>query len=331
MGTAVWDDPIRDPWALGAVLLIGSVIFGPVIFMMGRNVFRRRKQETMSETMSDQNQPEPAAEPVSPQEPDEQDPQEPVREHAMAGRAAVPSIRPSVAPSDAPSAGRPPARSDAEMERCWADEGIPPLRPMPTNVFRHAPVPTPLISQFRTDCHECGGRGFMPGINDLLQESVKLLGDEGDEVVRLFYSALLRSHPQLITLFPGNPTQGEFGSDHKGAKQRDRLLKALTALADLYDPAEPDKMKHLDDALASFGRSHASFARQDGTIRGATLEEYAAVKEALFTTLMRVAGGQWKPEYTEAWGQAYDYAAASMLTEQFRSGFAAPRFPRAGS
>jgi hemoglobin-like flavoprotein len=315
----VWNDPIRDPWALGAVLLVGAALFGPVIFMMGRDVFRRRKQETMSE----QNQPEPAAAP-EPQELDEQDHQAAVREPVMAGRAAVPLQR----SDDVPVAGRQPAPAGTDDEQRWANEGIPPLRPMPTNVFRRSPAPQPLISQFRIDCHECGGRGFMPGINDLLQESVKLLGNDGDEVIRLFYSSLLRAHPQLITLFPGNPTQGEFGSDHKGAKQRDKLLKALTALADLYDPGDPDKMKRLDDSLASFGRSHASFVRQDGTMRGATLEEYAAVKEALFTTLLRVAAGKWRPEYTEAWGQAYDYAAAAMLTEQFRSGFAAPRFPR---
>jgi len=234
-------------------------------------------------------------------------------------------------PAEMPTAGRP---AD-EDERRWAAEGIPgtpafrevPIRQTP--FARYVPTnPQPLISQHRTDCQECGGRGYMPGINDLLGESVKLLGDNGDEVIRLFYSSLLRAHPQLMTLFPGNPTQGEFGTDHKGAQQRDRLLKALSALADLYDPASDEKMKHLDQALASFGRAHASFIRQDGTIRGATLEEYAAVKEALFTTLMRVAGEKWKPEYTEAWSQAYDYAAAAMITEQFRSGFAAPRFPR---
>lgn len=226
-----------------------------------------------------------------------------------------------------------PAEAPTEViERRWADEGIPPVREVPirnTPFGRLAdPHPMSLISQTRTDCEHCGGRGYMAGINDLLTESVALLGDQGDEVVRLFYSSLLRAHPQLITLFPGDPTQGDFGSDHKGAVQRDRLLKALTALAGLYDPADPDKMAHLDQALASFGRAHASFIRQDGTIKGATLEEYAAVKEALFTTLLRVAADKWKPEYTEAWNQAYDYAAASMLTEQFRSGFAAPRFPR---
>lgn len=265
-------------------------------------------------------------------EPDDQDPQAQVREQSMADSGEVTEAIRVAKPAEMPHAG--PVVSDADLRR-WRSEGIPgapafrevPIRQTP--FARLAPSePQPLISQARTDCQECGGRGYMPGINDLLQESVKLLGGQGDEVIRMFYSALLRAHPQLITLFPGDPTQGDFGSDHKGAVQRDRLLKALAALADLYDPGDAEKMKHLDQALSSFGRAHASFIRQDGTIRGATLEEYAAVKEALFATLLRVAADKWKPEYTEAWSQAYDYAAAAMLTEQFRSGFAAPRFPR---
>jgi hemoglobin-like flavoprotein len=316
----MWDDPAA--WALGAALLLALTV--PPLVMMGRRMFGRRKQET---TMSDEIT-------TVQTESDERDPQARAREQGMADSGeATEAIRVAKqpAPADLPHAG--PAAD--EDERRWAAEGLP-----RTPAFREAPVrhtpfarfaptdPQPLISQSRTDCQECGGRGYMPGINDLLQESVKLLGDQGDEVIRLFYSSLLRAHPQLMTLFPGNPTQGDFGSDHKGAQQRDRLLKALSALADLYDPSDAEKVKHLDQALASFGRAHASFIRQDGTIRGATIEEYAAVKEALFTTLLRVAADRWKPEYTEAWSQAYDYAAAAMLTEQFRSGFAAPRFPR---
>jgi hemoglobin-like flavoprotein len=316
----MWDDPAT--WALGAALVLALTV--PTLVMMGRRMFGRRKQET---TMPDEITTVQA-------DPDDRDPQARVREQAMADSSeATEAIR---VPKPPAMSGMPHAGPSAdEDERRWAAEGLPgtpALREAPirqTPFARYAPSnPQPLISQHRTDCQECGGRGYMPGINDLLQESVKLLGDQGDEVIRLFYSSLLRAHPQLMTLFPGNPTKGEFGSDHKGAKQRERLLKALSALADLYDPSDDEKMKHLDQALASFGRAHASFIRQDGTIRGATLEEYAAVKEALFATLMRVAADKWKPEYTEAWSQAYDYAAAAMLTEQFRSGFSAPRFPR---
>jgi hemoglobin-like flavoprotein len=191
-----------------------------------------------------------------------------------------------------------------------------------------AKVPTMPVPIARVECEHCGGTGYMPGINDMLNESAGLIGDHGDEVVRLFYGVLLRAAPDLLALFPGDPRAGEFGTDHRGADQREKLLRALVALADLYDPSIPAKMDRLDMALRQFGRSHAAFARPDGTARAATLEEYAAVKEALFTTLARFAQDQWKPEYTAAWSQAYDYAAGVMIAEQYRSGFSAARFPR---
>ncbi len=189
-------------------------------------------------------------------------------------------------------------------------------------------VPRPMVSQHREQCPHCEGTGFMPGISDYLRESIALVGDQGDEVVRAFYGTLFRAAPELVKLFPGDPTKGDLGTDHKGARQRELLLSALVALSDLYDPDDGDKMARLDTALGSFGRKHAAFVRPDGTIKGATWEEYGAVKDALFQTLVRFAEEKWKPEYTEAWSQAYDYAAAVMLAEQHRSGFSAPRFPR---
>jgi hemoglobin-like flavoprotein len=215
----------------------------------------------------------------------------------------------------------PPSAADTVVqERRWAAEGIPGGR---------AAVPRVLVSQRRETCDHCRGTGYVPNVSDYLRESIGLLGDQGDEVVHSFYGTLFRADPDLVSLFPGNPTEGDFGTDHKGARQRESLLKALTALANLYDPDSADKMAQLDTALKSFGRSHAAFARKDGTIRGATWEEYGAVKAALFATLVRAAGNAWRAEFTESWSQAYDYAAAVMLAEQHRSGFSAPRFPRA--
>lgn len=202
------------------------------------------------------------------------------------------------------------------------------IRPAPRLVAQ-AVVPRPLVSQRRDVCQHCEGTGYMANVSDYLRESIALLGDQGDDVVRTFYATLFRAAPEVAKLFPGDPTRGDLGTDHKGARQRELLLAALVALSDLYDPEDADKMARLDTALASFGRKHAAFARPDGTVRGATWEEYAAVKDALFQTLVRAAGPAWKAEYTEAWSQAYDYAAAVMVAEQHRSGFAAPRFPRA--
>ncbi len=238
-------------------------------------------------------------------------------------------------------------------------------------VMAAAPVPTPLVRPARETCPHCEGTGYMPSISDHLRDSIALLGDPGDEIVRAFYAELLSVAPDLASLFPHDlldpasppstepvpPAQewrnwpddvkramllraGMIGEHDPlpedppkqlvtGRQQRDKLLKALVALSDLYDPADAEKMDKLDTALKAFGRSHAAFARPDGTIKGATWEEYAAVKEVLFRTLVAAAGAAWRPELTAAWSQAYDYAAAVMVAEQYRSGFSAPRFPRA--
>lgn len=238
-----------------------------------------------------------------------------------------------------PTLGAPQRISDSTSRLAvWTpemDEPEPPAGQTSFGDFRQrmaaaasARVPKPMVSQNREPCEHCGGRGFMPSVSDYLRESIQLLGDQGDEVVRAFYVALFRAAPETAKLFPGDPTQGELGTDHRGARQRELLLSALASLADLYDPDDPDKMKRLDTALGSFGRKHAAFARPDGTVKGATWEEYGAVKDALFQTLVRAAGEKWRPEYAEAWSQAYDYAAAVMVAEQYRSGFSAPRFPR---
>lgn len=238
--------------------------------------------------------------------------------------------------------------TDAPTERteggAWPGQQVPAVmvtpmddRPEPGRRILSAPrmagprakVPEPMVHNERRPCRHCQGTGHMPSISDFLRESVGLLGDQGDDVIRAFYQSLFRMDPDLAALFPGNPAEGDLGTDHRGAQQRERLLGAVIALADLYDPADPDKMGKLDTALASFGRSHSAFARPDGTVRGASWEEYAAVKTALFGTLVRAAGAAWTPEHTAAWSQAYDYAAAVMLAEQYRSGFTSPRFPRA--
>lgn len=221
-------------------------------------------------------------------------------------------------------------RAHAEWVRQQAGPASDPLRiHHPALSVGRMAVPQPLVNQHREACQQCGGTGHMPSINDYLRESVSLLGDQGDDVIRTFYRRLLTAAPELAKLFPGNPVEGDLGTDHRGAQQREKLLAAILALADLYDPDDGEKMERLDRALASFGRSHAAFARQDGTVRAATWEEYGAVKDALFATLIQVTGAAWKAEYTASWGQAYDYAAAMMIAEQYRSGFTSPRFPRA--
>lgn len=322
----LWHDPLnRNPWALGLLVVLGLAMFSPVIIMMGRDMFRRRRKETN----------------VQPTEQEQGRPMQAGDDRAMAEDTIVANrtdddrswrligatesggqLRRKGESSTTLGAWSPDLSEPDTLiqETRWASEGIP--------ATARAGVPHALVSQHREQCAHCGGTGAVPNISDYLRESIALIGDQGDQVIRTFYGTLFRAAPELAQLFPGNPTEGDLGTDHKGAKQREKLLGAIVALADLYDPDDLDRMARLDTALGSYGRSHATFVRADGTIRGATLDEYAAVKSALFQTLVQAAGNAWRPEYTESWSQAYDYAAAVMLAEQFRSGFAAPRFPR---
>lgn len=182
----------------------------------------------------------------------------------------------------------------------------------------------PIVQAERQTCPACKGTGYMPSQNDLLRESIALVGDGGDMVVKEFYTRLLQAAPDLASLFPADLLRAD-----ETHHQRDRLLKALVALSQSYDRTDFAAMNRLDIALASFGRHHAAFARPDGTVSGATLEEYAAVKSVLFATLTDAAGEAWKPEYTAAWSDAYDYAAGVMMAEQRRTEMLVPRMPRA--
>jgi hemoglobin-like flavoprotein len=166
-------------------------------------------------------------------------------------------------------------------------------------------------------------------VNDLLRESIALIPEGGgDMVIKEFYTRLLHAAPGLIPLFPRDllvaATQ-DGGS--RGALQRERLLAALIGLSELYGGSQAD-MDHLNNLLAKWGREHASFTRPDGTVSGATPEEYLAVKQVLFGTLVDVAGGQWRVEYTQAWSQAYDHAMVMMLHAQHTSGMTSARHPR---
>jgi len=318
----------QNGWSLAFLVVLAMAAVGLLVVeqVRSRRMFRRRDREaTVSET----------------KEPSEQEIRS-AREQGMAEDMA------KAQPLEPSAEVRPGREIDAEQEARWAAEGIPdtatqlqvgdtavrevavartPFRGQMA-VAGKAPAPAPLVNPVRVECEHCGGVGFVPGINDYLKESAAMIGD-GDAVVRQFYTTLLNDSPALAYLFPSDITEPVMATrDGKGLSQREKLLGALVALAENYDPGSPEKMGRLNAALERFGRTHASFVRQDGTGWGATLEEYKAVKDALFSTLVRTVGEKWKPEYASAWSQAYDYAAAVMLAEQFRSGFTAPRFPR---
>jgi hemoglobin-like flavoprotein len=176
----------------------------------------------------------------------------------------------------------------------------------------------------RADCPHCRGTGKTLTTSDLLRESVALIGDHGDDVVREFYGRLLDAAPGLAELFPA-----DLLTEDAAKGQRDKLLQALVALANLYDPESAERMTILDTRLAAFGLSHGAFYRaSEGVTRGATLDEYQAVKVVLFGTLHDFGGSAWLSEYDTAWSAAYDYAAGAMLFHGMRSQVKSARYAR---
>jgi hemoglobin-like flavoprotein len=190
---------------------------------------------------------------------------------------------------------------------------VPELRRDPSVIYGH-----------KVDCHECAGRGYViVSTRDLLRESKALLDDAGPVIVVEFYTRLVHAAPELAYLFPA-----DLLTEDNIKHQREKLLNALKALATLYDPDDDASMEKLTNALQSFGRSHADFARRDGSRRGATFDEYFAVKQALFATMANAAGSAWKIAYAFAWSEAYDFAAVTMLAEQHRTVSDVARMPR---
>lgn len=220
-----------------------------------------------------------------------------------------------------------------------------PIDPLTDSGVHHAPE-TPGV---RVACAHCGGSGYVNRtISELLRQSLGLIGDNGDQIVATFYRRLLvpteeelaaaknddpiakrdiASKRALAVLFPKDIVSAAHGSGDPGALQRDRLLGALAALAELYGTT-PDDRQRLNTSLRAFGRHHAAFARPDGTVSGATPEEYLAVRAALFDTLHEAAGDAWQPSYDLAWTEAYNYAMVTMLHEQYNSNMTMPRYPR---
>lgn len=190
------------------------------------------------------------------------------------------------------------------------------------------------IIALRDPCPHCRGKGYLMTTSDLLRESIALLKGHEDDAVLEFYSRLLHAAPSLAQIFPADllaPRDPLGDPDSPGIGQRDKLYAALEALATTYDPRDDGAMERLNTALQAFGRSHASFYRPaEQVTRGASWEEYGAVKAILFGTLHSLAGEAWLPEYDTAWDEAYDYAAGEMIREQHRWGLHSPRYPRQG-
>lgn len=169
-------------------------------------------------------------------------------------------------------------------------------------------------SDDRPDCPHCRGTGKVLTVNDLLRESIGLLEGNEDPVIRTFYEHLLRVAPDLAYIFPADLIDPL--STGEGRGQRDLLVHALVDVANDFQPGNQEAMERLKRKAEIWGQRHSAFHWQDGSVSGATLEHYKAVKDTLFATLLDAAGDAWRPEYTKAWSRAYDKVAGWMMGAQ---------------
>lgn len=343
----LFNDPMREnPWSIVALILIvfcgllGMIWLGWVTDKIGRMMFGRRAKET---DMDDKGIAEDAIARALHDDSDE--PVAEVGAHRPETLADLPAGNYGPGqPAERPISAPVPLSSYPD-----GDDPFPPLRAgditaLPEGYhFQAMAAPDDTATRMRASeiralrepCAHCLGKGYIMTTNDLLRESIALVGDGGDMVIREFYTRLLGAAPDLAALFPPDLLTAAEGEDIDGGwKQRDKLLAALVALSQTYDPADAESMRVLDTHLLAFGRAHAAFQRPDGSVKGATVAEYEAVKQVLFGTLVDAAGPAWRDEYTAAWDEAYEHAARGMIAGQYavtleRAGDLHPRQPRA--
>src|SRR5919201_1041833 len=124
---------------------------------------------------------------------------------------------------------------------------------------------------------------------EALETSFDIVAPRGDELMDEFYSRLFAAAPAVKPLFPADMR-----------RQKTMLLGALVLLR--------KSLRDLDaivPKLRELGARHVAY--------GARPEHYPVVGSVLIASLAAVAGDAWTPEYEQAWSEAFDVVAATML------------------
>ncbi|MDI1463256.1 globin domain-containing protein [Catellatospora sp. KI3] len=130
----------------------------------------------------------------------------------------------------------------------------------------------------------------MAELGRLLKESWSLVDEQQDRMAAYFYARLFTLDPKLRDLFPVEMDV-----------QRSRLLGAIvTAVQTLEDP------ERFADYLSGLGRDHRKFSVQP--------EHYETVGRSLIDALRTYGADQWTLEFDQAWRDAYDVIARTMIT-----------------
>jgi hemoglobin-like flavoprotein len=125
---------------------------------------------------------------------------------------------------------------------------------------------------------------------DALETSFDLVASRGDELMDVFYARLFATAPAVEPLFAGTDMQ----------RQKAMLLSALVLLR--------KSLRNLDAILPTLhglGARHAAY--------GAQASHYPVVGAVLIASMAEVAGLDWRPEYEDAWAEAYSVVAGAML------------------
>ncbi len=125
----------------------------------------------------------------------------------------------------------------------------------------------------------------------LLEETFTALLPQGEALVARFYEELFVRFPEMRPMFANTDP----------AQQQKKLLAALQrVVASLRRPAQ------LRKALLNLGEKHHTY--------GAKEEHYTAVAETLLNVMAEFAGDLWTDEVADAWHNALNTVAATMLS-----------------
>ena len=125
---------------------------------------------------------------------------------------------------------------------------------------------------------------------DALETSFDLVAPRGDELMNAFYTRLFATAPAVEPLFAGTDL----------ARQKSMLLGALVLLR--------KSLRDLDailPTLRELGARHADY--------GAEASHYPVVGAVLIASMADLAGAGWRPEYEDAWAEAFSVVASAML------------------
>jgi hemoglobin-like flavoprotein len=124
---------------------------------------------------------------------------------------------------------------------------------------------------------------------NILEESFDAIAPRGDELVEDFYARLFAAAPAVRPLFPEDMTT-----------QRTMLLSALVLVRKSLR-----NLERIIPTLHALGARHVQY--------GAMPEHYPVVGATLIASMEHIAGDAWRPEYGEAWAEAYDAVAGVMM------------------